>query len=309
MPTLHSAIGGFIATIRNPRTAKTYSSALAQFEQIAPVELAGVDETLLVPFADAMDGRSIASIQLYLSAVISFFAFLIYTRQGAPVSLDRARLVKQKLIGRNPKRISSYNMQDLQVLVDYARGLNRQPTHDKQGRFRGCSVLENLRDRALILTLAETGLRKSEAVSLKLSDVDLEAGQAIVIGKGDKQAVVYFGPGSLEAVKEYIAARRDRSPGSPLFMREGRGGLTSDTDHLDGTSVNGLVNRRAREVLGHGIAVHALRHYFVTKVWRETHDLMLAKELARHESVLTTQRYTHLENDELRGAHARIFGR
>jgi len=299
MPNLHEAIGAFVTTIPNPSTARVYRDALFNFEQIAPSELARVDETYLLPYADTMSGKAIASKQLYLQAVISFFAFLIYTRQSECVNLDRAKLIKQKLIGRNT-RISNYNMQDLQTLIDYARGLN--------GRARGTCGMENLRDRALILTLAQTGLRKSEAVSLKLSDCDLHAGQAVVIGKGNKQAVVYFGPDSLAAVREYIAARRDKSLSSPLFMREGRGGLTRDTDHLNSTSVNKLVNRRAREVLGHGIAVHALRHYFVTSVWRETHDLMLAKELARHASVLTTQRYTHVSDDQLRDAHRRVFG-
>jgi site-specific recombinase XerD len=305
---LHSAIGAFIATIRNPQTAKAYARALAHFEQTAPSELSRVDETSLPPFANTLTGLSAASIQLYLNGVISFFAFLVVTKQSETVSLDRARLVKRKLIGRPPKRISNYPMQELQTLVDYAKGLNRQPSYDDRGRFRGCCVLEDLRDRALILTLAETGLRKSEATGLKLSDVDLQAGQAVVIGKGDKQAVVYFGPDSLGALREYIAARRDKSAVSPLFMREGRGGLRSDTNHLDKTSVNAIVNRRAREVLGHGMAVHALRHYFVTSVWRKTGDLVLAQGLARHESIETTRRYTHVSDDELRDAHRRVFG-
>ena len=298
MSNLHDAIGAYVASIPNPKTAKSYSRALVGFEKIAPAELDRVNETYLMPYADTMTGKAIASKQIYFSAVISFFAFLIYTRQSEAVNLDRARMIKHKLIGRT-SRISNYNTQELQALVDYAKGLD--------GRARGTCGMENLRDRALILTLAETGLRRSEAVSLKLADVDLEQGQAVVIGKGDKQAVVYFGPDSLQAVKDYIEARADKSPSSPLFMREGRGGLVSDINHLNSSSVNKLVNRRAREVLGHGIAVHALRHHFVTSVWRETHDLMLAKELARHASVLTTQRYTHVSDEQLRAAHRRVF--
>jgi integrase/recombinase XerC len=299
MSTLHSAIGAFVATIANPRTARAYSDALIGFEQIAPAELARVDETYLLPFMETLDGYSIATQQIKLSAVTSFFAFLVYAKISMSISLDRAKLIKQKLIGRTPKRISNYNMSDLQALVEYVKGLD--------GRSRGTCGMENLRDKALILTLAETGLRKSEAVSLKLSDCDLQAGQAVVIGKGNKQAVVYFGPDSLSAVKEYIAARRDKSLSSPLFMREGRGGLVSDTDHLESTSVNAIVNRRAREVLGKGIAVHALRHYFVTTVWQKTHDLVLAQGLARHESIETTRRYTHVSDNQLRDAHKRVF--
>lgn len=299
MNTLHEAIGAFIASIENPQTARAYQEGLTRFEKVAPVELSRLDETYLHPFMDQLSGYSIATKQINLSAVTSFFAFLVLTKASTAIRLDRAKLIKRKLIGRSPKRISNYNMNDLQTLVEYAKGLD--------GCARGTCGMENLRDRALILTLAETGLRKSEAVSLKLSDCDLHAGQAVVIGKGNKQAVVYFGPHSLVAVKEYIQARRAKSPSSPLFMREGRGGLVSDVDHLDSTSVNKLVNRRAREVLGKGIAVHALRHYFVTSVWQKTHDLVLAQGLARHESVETTRRYTHVADDQLRDAHRRVF--
>jgi integrase/recombinase XerC len=300
MQTLHEAIGAFIVTIQNAQTARSYRDGLARFEQIAPAELARVDETYLTPFSETLEGYSIATKQINLNAVTSFFAFLILNKHSEAVSLDRARQVKRKLLGRNPKRISNYNMSDLQRLVDYAKSLTAQGRWDD---------LETLRDRALILTLAETGLRKSEAVGLKLSDVDLEQGQAVVIGKGNKQAVVYFGPASQSAVTEYIEARPNKDLGSPLFMRHSKGGTgwTREAIHLHGTSVNKVVNRRACEVLGHGIAVHALRHYFVTSVWRKHHDMKLAQELARHESILTTERYTHVSDDELRNAHRRVF--
>jgi integrase/recombinase XerC len=297
---LHSVIGIFIASITNAQTAKAYREGLTRFEVIAPADLSRVDETYLTSFADTLQGKSFATRQLYLNAAISFFVFLVYSKSGAPVNLDMARLIKRKLLGRPSKRISNYNMSDVQTLINYVRGLT--------GSARGCRGLENLRDKALILTLAETGLRRSEAAGLKLSDVDFEQRQIIVIGKGDKQAVVYFGPNSLAAVREYIDTRQDLSPSSPLFMHEGRGGLRSDSPHLEPSSINKIVDRRARECLGHGLAVHALRHYFVTSVWKNTHDLMLAKELARHESVLTTQRYTHVDDDQLRDAHRRVFG-
>lgn len=295
MSNLHSAIGAFVATIRNPRTARAYSDALVRFEKIAPSELAAVDETLLAPFMKILDGYSIATKQLNLGAVIQFFAFLIYARMSDNVSLDRARLIKRKLIGRNPKRISNYNMRDVEALVTYAQTLT--------------ASLLDLRDRALILTLAETGLRKSEAASLRLCDVSYDNEQAVVIGKGDKQAVVYFGECSQQAVTEYIEARPDKELGSPLFMRHGwKGSNDHRTGPLHGSSINKIIDRRALEVLGHGIAVHALRHYFVTTVWQKTGgNLKLAQELARHESIAATERYAHVSNDVLRDAHRRVF--
>lgn len=297
MPNLHDAIGAFIASIKNPQTAESYSRALSLFERIAPADLARVDETYLIPYLDTMGGKAAATKNLRLSAVISFFAFLIYTKQSGAVSLDRARMLKTKLIGRDSKRISNYPIKDLQTLVAYVKGLKPANRVSPRGA-------ELLRDRALILTLAETGLRRAEVISLKISDVDFTTGQAVVIGKGDKQAVVYFGSASLQAVRDYIEARVYKSPDSPLFMRHGKGEKAAP---LDGTSINKIVNKRAREVLGHGMSVHSLRHYFVTFVWVTTHDLALAKNLARHESVQTTMRYTHISDDQLRTAHREIF--
>lgn len=301
---LHNATLAFVGTIRNARTAQAYARALSAFEQVAPSDLACLDESYLMPFMETMSGYSIATKQLRLGAVISFFAHLIYTQQKTAVSLDRARLIRQKLIGRNPKRISNYSMADLQALIDYARGLTGD-TRDSWGRDRRCCF----RDRALIITLAETGLRKSEAISLKLCDVDMRAGQSVVVGKGDKQAVVYFGPNSLQAIREYVEARDDKDPNSPLFMAEGRGGRRRESDHLEPSTVNRIVTRRARECLGHSLPVHALRHYFVTRTWQVTGDLFLTKELARHASTETTTRYIHAANGTLRAAHARVFNK
>jgi integrase/recombinase XerC len=302
---LHEAIGIFIATIANPETARAYSQALARFEKIAPAELSQVDETLLMPFADSMPDLASASKDLKMSAVISFFAFLVYTKRSDSVSLDRARMIKKKLGGRAAIRISNYPMKELQSIVDYARDNLSLPRIGNAWQ-----TLIALRDRALILTLATTGLRRAEAARMKLSDVDFEQGQAVIIGKGNKQAVIYFTPETLQAVRDYIAARPNQDAGSPLFMRHDKAKGADPDKHITPQAVAHVIHQRAREVLGYDhpkITPHSLRHYFVSKIWSQSHDLMLAKELARHDSVLTTQRYTHIDDDQLKSAHRRVF--
>ncbi|MDQ3004157.1 MAG: tyrosine-type recombinase/integrase, partial [Chloroflexota bacterium] len=59
----------------------------------------------------------------------------------------------------------------------------------------------------------------------------------------------------------------------------------------------------------HDIHAHSLRHYFITNIWAKTGDAALAKELARHESIQTTMRYTHISDVAKKDAHARIFNR
>jgi integrase/recombinase XerC len=305
MQDLHETIGIFIASIQNPETSKAYRQALTQFEQIAPVDLSRVDETLLMPFADSMEHLAFATRDLKLTAVISFFSFLIYSRRSEAPNLDRARLIKKKLGGRRSSPISNYPMKELQILIDYARDNLR-----REQRIPWLTLLA-LRDRALILTLAETGLRRAEAARMKLSDVDFEARQAVIIGKGRKQAVIYFGPESLAALREYIAARPNKDGSAPLFMRHDKAKGADRNKHISTQTIRNVVRDRAFEALGFHhpkMAPHALRHYFVTSVWRKTHDLMLAKELARHEAVITTQRYVHLDDDQLKSAHKSVFG-
>src|SRR5688572_14211664 len=142
---LREAIGIFIASITNPETSRAYSQALTRFEEVAPAELARVDETLLMPFADAMSDKATGTRDLYLSAVISFFAFLIYTKRSDSVSLDRARMIKKKLRGRQAERISNYPMKELQALIDYAKDNLRLERIGNPWQ----SLLA-LRDRALI---------------------------------------------------------------------------------------------------------------------------------------------------------------
>jgi integrase/recombinase XerC len=301
---LHETIGIFIASIGNPETSRAYSQSLHQFEQVAPAELSQVDETLLMPFADSLEKLSNASKDLRLSAVISFFAFLIYTKRTDGISLDRARMIKKKLAGYQATRISNYPMAELQQLIDYAQDKLRL-----EQRIPWLTLLA-LRDRALILTLAQTGLRRAEAASLKLSDVDFVQGQAIVIGKGNKQAVVYFGPDALAAVRDYIEARPNKDAGSPLFMRHDKAKGPDPDKHITPQAIAHVIHQRAGEVLGYDhpqITPHSLRHYFVTRVWQKTGDLVLAKELARHGNVQTTMRYTHVSNDQLKSAHRRVF--
>ena len=79
--------------------------------------------------------------------------------------------------------------------------------------------LDDLRDRAFVLTLVDTGLRISEACALRRGDIDWNEGRAVIIGKGDKQAVVLFSDRCMRAIKEYLVTRAklDGQTGKPLI--------------------------------------------------------------------------------------------
>ena len=176
--------------------------------------------------------------------------------------------------------------------------------------------IRDLRDKALILTLADTGLRIHEACNLRLRDVDIENRRAVVIGKGNKQAVVLFSARSMEAIRLYLDARspvesmyNGSRPTLPVFARHDRG-AGWEVRPITTTAGYKIITDRAREILGdeHSITPHKFRHYFVTTVLKASGNLKLAQELARHANIATTTGYVHLTAQELEMGYEVVFG-
>jgi integrase len=174
-----------------------------------------------------------------------------------------------------------------------------------------------MRDRAFLLTLADTGLRVHEACKLRRGDLDWNEGRAIIIGKGDKQAVVRFSTRAMKALRDYLSARAALDGGSgrplpslPLFARHDKGAGKKVKPITTATGRN-IVKERVKQALGQEaqgkITPHSFRHYFVSTVLRGSGNLKLAQELARHSNIQVTQRYAHLSDDELDKGYYEIF--
>jgi integrase len=175
-----------------------------------------------------------------------------------------------------------------------------------------------LRDKAFLFTLADTGLRVHEACALRRGDVDWNEGRAVLIGKGDQQAVVRFSNRALRTLKDYMASRAslDGSSGRPLatlplFARHDKG-AGKKVLPISTTTGRAIVAKRTQEALGESavgtVTPHSFRHYFVTSVLRGSGgNLKLAQELARHKNIAVTQRYAHLSDDELDRGYHEIF--
>jgi len=174
-----------------------------------------------------------------------------------------------------------------------------------------------LRDRAFLLTLSDTGLRVHEACNLRRGDIDWLEHRAIVIGKGNKEAVVRFSKRSLDALKMYLSERANLDGNSgkalasqPVFARHDRG-AGKKVKPISTTTGREIVNQRVRESLGEEavgtITPHSFRHYFVTTILGSTGNLKLAQVLARHTNIAVTQRYSHLSDNELDQEYQQIF--
>jgi integrase/recombinase XerC len=157
----------------------------------------------------------------------------------------------------------------------------------------------NIRDRALLELLYGGGLRISEALSLEPSDLDFKRGTARVLGKGNKERVVPLSRASVNALSEYIEARAKKFPShdaTPLWLSD-RG--------------QPLTRFRAAKIVKHRLGAwmpeaspHKLRHSFATHLLAHGAELRAVQELLGHESVATTERYTHVTTRRLKEAYA-----
>ena len=149
-----------------------------------------------------------------------------------------------------------------------------------------------LRDRAILEVLYGCGLRVSEACGLRISDVFLEEGFVRVIGKGDKQRLVPLGEVAADAVRAYLEVRgepADTDSEDILFLnRFGRA--------ISRVSLFNLVKKQALDAgVRKEISPHTFRHSFATHLIENGADLRIVQEMLGHESILTTEIYTHID--------------
>ncbi len=322
--TIQQAVSRYLDSVqlaRSAATARTYTNALRAF--LITLQGHGMDpeqtpitdlhEDAVAWFAADLKGYAPATERLYLTAVTGFYDYLA-AENLTPINLPRVRLLIRQRARRPGQRLPQFPRDEIEQVIRYAKNLASLPADSEVERLR------NLRDRAFLLTLADTGLRVHEACALRRGDIDWHEGKAIIIGKGNRQDVVRFSPRTLTAIKDYLAARAalDGASGRPLtalplFARHDKG-AGRKVKPISTVTGRNIVNQRVRECLGDAavgrITPHSFRHYFVTTVLVASGgNLKLAQELARHRNIAVTQRYAHLADDELDRLYHEIFSR
>jgi integrase/recombinase XerD len=160
------------------------------------------------------------------------------------------------------------------------------------------ATLGGRRDRAILEFLYATGARVSEAAGLDLADVDLEAGTAVVTGKGDKQRMVPLGGFAVRAIEDYLPDRLTvRTPGrdsGALFLNARGGRLTRQ-------GLWGIVRKAADRagIPADRVSPHVLRHSAATHMVERGADLRSVQQLLGHATITTTQVYTRVTPQHL----------
>lgn len=318
--TLAEAVQGYLETVRSARsenTTRAYANALSAFMRVlkehwiepeSPVSQ--LSEDGLAWMLSYLKIFSSATERLYTQAVKGFYEYLAAERL-AVINLPRLEQFIRQRTRRAGQRMPQFPREDIERVLEFVNNFTSNLSDKPEEHLRA------LRDRAFLLTLADTGLRVHEACGLRRGDMDWNEGRAAVIGKGDKQAIVRFSTRSLRALQDYLSARAALDgasgrplPSLPLFARHDKG-AGKKVKPMTTTTGRNIVSERVRQALGEQdtgqITPHSFRHYFVTTVLRASGNLKLAQALARHASIQVTQRYAHLSDDELDRGYHEIF--
>lgn len=298
MSTITDLIAEYLDTFdkdTQKKTVQTYRQGLRKFVQIVGDD-AELNEATYIQFLNKTKKMKPATQAAYRSAISGLYGFAAFKKIIPPLSLKPATKYHGRKQGQ--RNYIDPNMDAIGKVISYANTL----TGD----------LIALRDRAFVLTLADTGLRISEACGLVRGQVNWKEGRAVVIGKGDKQAVVRFSERAIRAIQDYLRERAqlDGATGKPLaslpvFARHdisAKNTLKPVTTKGMWKAIRARINESGVEDPG-AIRIHDFRHYFVSAVLMATGNLKLAQSLARHERIETTNRYAHLGGEEDKAYH------
>jgi len=281
MSELAAQIEAFISNLKregaSERTIAAYASDLAQFlEYLSPPDLlppdpGAIDHLLLREWLAWLYKRDLnpSSIQRKLAAVRSFFKFLL--REGA-VEVNVARLVRTP---KAPKKLPEVmTAEQTNQLIDGVASTSLDKPHPA-------------RDRAVFEMLYGCGLRVSELAGLDLDDLDRSEGWIRVRGKGRKERQVPLTGKAGEALERYLAERPVERDERAVFLNH-RG------KRITARGLHGIVKLYGTLISGDpSIHPHSFRHAYATHLLADGADLRAIQELLGHQSLSTTQKYTH----------------
>ena len=229
--------------------------------------------------------------------------FIIYLKESKYKSTTINRIIsslrsfytfleKQKHLNNNPFK-----------LVASVKTEKKLPNYFRYDEFN--SMLEviddnplGLRNRLILELLLATGMRVSEISNLKLNDINFEEGEIKVLGKGNKERIVYFGAYSKDALNNYINKSRNvllnNKQSDYLFINHNGGKLTDRGIRL---IIDNIVKKAC---IKSKVSPHTFRHTFASLMLNEGCDIKSVQELLGHASLSTTGIYTHLTNEEVR---------
>jgi site-specific recombinase XerD len=226
----------------------------------------------------------------HIIALRAFLRYLLVKRDIPTLSPDKIELPKQ-----NTRSVSFLDSEQIKRLLSSPQISNEI----------------GLRDKAILETFFSTGLRVSELVRLNRDQIDLKRQEFGVKGKGNKPRVVFLSDTASQWIERYLQSRQDHF--KPLFIRYSGSVDTQKNGEkmrLTARFIEKIVAKYARRCgLSIKVSPHTLRHSFATDLLIGGADLRSVQEMLGHESIRTTQVYTHVTNRHLKEVHKAFHGR
>lgn len=283
---MRKELGQFLLSLKYEKNASPHTIAsyqrdllqLADYLEEGNVKLRGIDNIVLRGFLARLQERKNkkSTIARKLAAIRTFLQFCM----------------KKKWVEDNPAKIVATPKQEKHVpsfLSENEMAEFLDIPDDKQPL--------DLRDKCVLELMYATGIRVSELVGINLEDVDFTERLIRIRGKGKKERIVPFGKKAQDSLSFYIRARIQFNKGQideqALFLNY-RG------ERLTSRSVERIVDKYIRiTAVRRKISPHSLRHSFASHLLSRGADLRVIQELLGHESLATTQKYTHIDLRQL----------
>lgn len=253
---------------------------LIKYPQVSPVKVTSKHLQQFLQYINEL-GMSAHSQARILSGIKGFFRYLMFEEM---IDVDPTALIEGPKLGRKlPDTLSYSEIEKLFNAIDQSRP-------------------EGGRNRAMLEVLYSSGLRVSELVELRLNNVYADIGFLRVVGKGNKERLVPIGRDALRHLKIYVDEIRGRSPHKPAVKGfESYVFLNRNGRKLTREMVFMIIKSLALQIgLNKSISPHTFRHSFATHLIEGGADLRAVQEMLGHESITTTEIYTHLDRDYLR---------
>lgn len=269
-------------------TIKSYKSDLSEFfYHISDKDVKDISRSDIEDYVVSLSksGNSPASRARKISSIKGFFKWAY----------------ENQMIERDP----SCNIPSTKVPVKESRVMTREEVAElincAKAEAYSSGKAEDFRNLAILSFMFSSGIRRSEVVEVKISDMDMENNAVIIHGKGNKERVAYFNNSTAEIIGKYLEEKRpeiSRSETSEYLFPTGQ------SEKMCAASINMIIDRylKATGLKEKGYTVHSTRKAFATTVYQNTGDIVAVQRLLGHSTPSVTMRYIGANEESKRNA-------
>ncbi len=265
-------------------TIESYESDLNNYKMFLEkegIDYLKVDKKVIMDYLIYLDNLKYTNktISRFLSAIRSFYNYLV------EIKLLENNVFKRIKNPKVDKKLPNFlNILEIEEILSSIK----------------LDSKENIRNKCLFELLYSTGIRVSEASNIKLKDIDFNNRMIKVLGKGNKERMVYFGECAYDLLNDYLTVRDE-------FLIKGNSEylfINKKGEKLSRSSIEYIINKIIKfSPIDHKISPHVLRHSFATHLLDNHADIRSVQEMLGHENLNTTEIYTHVSNERLRSAY------